>query len=624
MNIQKIVAKYKIFIDTCTWMFPQAVHFLENELPRALYSQRETVKLPVRVIDEVNKHLKSEIKETRYKARKAAEMIKLYIRGKILEGFGSSADNFVDQTILTVFTNYRTKYHLAFITQDRKLAQDVDNLNRQKSVRSNKHILVLTINQFGQLSPWNFNLQESNIQELMKKSSHKSENKKIPFSPSREKMKKLPLGKKVKVGIDHPLPVLEIPQLNQLISTRRFGPLRLIEKVGSGGEGDIYLTSNGQICKIYKKTSITQAKLEKLCIMLKYPIDKSGICWPQDLVFNSRQQFVGYIMPKAVGKPLQRSIFVKPLLQKNFPYWKRSHLVQLALAILEKIQYLHERNIIIGDLNPLNILIKNEREVFLVDTDSFQIAEYPCPVGTVNYTAPEIQGKKFGGFLRSFQHEYFAVATLIFMILLPGKAPFAQQDGGSPQENIKNGNFPYPLGQNTTGKAPDGPWRFIWSHLPFKTKEAFYRSFKEQERLNTMEWIQVLKHYEYTISKGYLSDELFPQGHKIPAEKRTTAICQEPYCGKEFDIHIDRKKQMVENGNKLICYKCQEKIQEEKLMKNLYGTENEITSKDQMGSFRSNGIDPHQDPFLFDPSQMAGNTNQPSSFLQNFLNRFKS
>ena len=99
-------------------------------------------------------------------------------------------------------------------------------------------------------------------------------------------------------------------------------------------------------------------------------------------------------------------------------------------------------NIIIGDINPLNILVKSPTEVYFVDTDSYQVENYPCPVGTIEFTPPELQGKNYETFLRSFENEYFAIATLVFMILLPGKSPYTQQGGGDPAANIRAMEFP--------------------------------------------------------------------------------------------------------------------------------------------------------------------------------------
>lgn len=83
----------------------------------------------------------------------------------------------------------------------------------------------------------------------------------------------------------------------------------------------------------------------------------------------------------------------------------------LCITILKKLKYLHDRNVILGDINPNNILVVSPTEVYFVDTDSYQIEGFPCPVGTINFTAPEIQRKDFSTFLRTIGNERFAVAN---------------------------------------------------------------------------------------------------------------------------------------------------------------------------------------------------------------------
>ena len=80
---------------------------------------------------------------------------------------------------------------------------------------------------------------------------------------------------------------------------------------------------------------------------------------------------------------------------------------------------------------------------------------------------------------------YFAVATLMFMLMLPGKAPYAQQGGEDPATNIKNMDFSYPCGDKSNQKTPDGLWGYIWSHLSFKLKEAFYETFHKSGKYST-------------------------------------------------------------------------------------------------------------------------------------------
>ncbi|MDR1486287.1 MAG: hypothetical protein LBT09_15900 [Planctomycetaceae bacterium] len=169
-------------------------------------------------------------------------------------------------------------------------------------------------------------------------------------------------------------------------------------------------------------------------------------------------------MPKAVGKPLGHHLF-HPSFAKTNLQWNRKHSTQLAITILKKIEYLHSLNILIGDINPMNILVVDEKNVYFVDCDSYQVEDHPCPVGTPVFTAPEIQGKDFKTFLRTKDHELFAVATLLFMIFMPGKAPYGHEGGEGVAENIKQGHFPYCYKEKATVNAPKGKWKFCWSHL---------------------------------------------------------------------------------------------------------------------------------------------------------------
>lgn len=184
------------------------------------------------------------------------------------------------------------------------------------------------------------------------------------------------------------------------------------------------------------------------------------------------------------------------LLKKYFPNWNKVDTVQLCVTILKKLKYLHDRNVILGDINPYNILVVSPTEVYFVDTDSRQVEGFACPVGTPLFTAPEVQGKTLG--------------NLLFMIMHPGKPPYSMQDGEGIVANIRNGEFPYPLGELKTGK-------FCWSHLPRKTiKETFYQTFwrdgtlhGEKERPGTGTWLQLFEDYLNLLKNGKVAED-FP------------------------------------------------------------------------------------------------------------------
>lgn len=368
---------------------------------------------------------------------------------------------------------------------------------------------------------------------------------------------------------DHQLHPASIPQENSTVLTD-FGPIHLREAVARGGEGVIYNTDTPYVAKIYHEANNTARKFEKIQRMLSHKLKCEGICFPLAALYNEQHQFVGYLMPRASGVEIQRSIFIKPRFLKLFPQWKKRDLVELCLTVLQKIRYLHEHNVIMGDINPANILVVSPKEVWFVDTDSYQVEDLPCPVGTINFTAPEIQRRSFSTFLRTQGNENFAVATLLFMLMLPGKPPYSQQGGGDPAENIISMDFSYPFEDNTNHKTPDGPWRYIWSHLLYELKKDFYHTFRregeyaaENKRLDVHAWIAVFTKYLELLDNGTLgrndpmSEELFPVRHK-KNPKITYAVCR--ICGleKPADSMQDGicPECLFKKGDVLVCKRC--------------------------------------------------------------------
>ena len=301
--------------------------------------------------------------------------------------------------------------------------------------------------------------------------------------------------------------------------------ITLKEEINKGGEGTVYLVDDSTVAKIYHPKSLTVEKEAKIKALLSKKIRFEGICAPLESLYDSKDKFIGYLMPKAdaeKGFELQTCIFNPALLKNKLPNWTRLNLVNLSITILEKIKYLHQNGIIIGDINPFNILIKDDKTVFFVDVDSYQVDNFPCPVGTVHFTAPEIQNiESFNKLIRTEEHEYFAVATLLFMIFLSGKTPYSFQGGGNMKENITSMNFSYPLGDEDNYMAPQGMWEFIWSELSYEVRKAFYTIFKENLRLSIEDWLNILNIYLEDLQQGVYPTAIFPNSTEKIVQGRT-------------------------------------------------------------------------------------------------------
>jgi serine/threonine protein kinase len=301
--------------------------------------------------------------------------------------------------------------------------------------------------------------------------------------------------------------------------------IELSEEIGKGGEASVYLINKSTVAKIYNTQNLTPEKESKVLAIINKNMKIDGVCLPIEILLDEKKKFIGYTMPKAninKGYEMQTCVFNPELLKRKFPNWTRVNLVNLSLTILNKIQLLHDSNIIIGDINPFNILIKDDKIVYFVDTDSYQVDNYTCPVGTVHFTAPEIQNiKSFSETIRTLKHEYFAIATLLFMIFHPGKSPYAFQGGGNIKENIINMNFSYPLGDEDNYMAPQGMWEYIWSELSYEIRKAFYTVFKENYRFSLKEWINVLEIYKEDLSQGVYQLSIFPSSTERILQGRT-------------------------------------------------------------------------------------------------------
>lgn len=527
-------------------MHPNSVQIF-TELAPILVENEEHLIIPMEVIEEIKKHLHSSDVSLKKQAGLAIKVINDYIHFNIAQIQGEKENSFADNVFISVFTKFRLKYNLCLITQDNGLSQDIMNLRKNsRSVRSIRKIKVIRISNEGKF-------EDFPNKKTAKVSANKTnKTNKTNKANKNNQTDKFKICKKPITINSTPLKSTNIPELNDIVTSKKYGSIKLIKEIARGGEGTAYLTNNNLVCKIYKKEKLTKNKLDKLNLMLHKPINKKGICWPKDLVYNAQNEFVGFLMDKADGAELQKTVFMPMLLRKKFPNWKRYNLVKLSDTILSLISYLHDKNVIIGDINPLNILVKSETEVYFIDTDSFQIENYPCTVGTINYTAPEIQNKDYKKFLRTFEHENFAVATLLFMILLPGKPPYSQQGGGNPSTNIKKQDFSYPLGDKTNKKTPPGQWRYIWSNLLYSMKEAFYNTFKEGKRLSVDEWHKLIKQYLYELDQNHVLHEIFPNHFKI-VDPIEVYCCK---CARKYIASKPFIADLKSHGKEPICDDC--------------------------------------------------------------------
>ena len=540
-NLERVVQRYILLIDTCSLLHPQFPLLMEHLTPLLLQSGKHLV-VPSEVVSELQSLLlkKPELSE---QIRALIPLLLQLQQQKLLRVYGGQGEGFGDQQLLAVVTRFMTTAPLLVITQDNDLSSDLLHLNQLNSVQGKK-VAVSRINRYGYLSRF--------LTPEQRSQSSASIGGTAPFFPS------APL---VEERTER-LQIVQVPKTGDTVQANG-RELQLGEAVARGGEGTIYDLGDGTVAKVYRAEKLTAGRQDKLTLMTSQPVSIPGVCWPQELLYDQSGNFVGYRMERARGVELQRCAFTRQALERYFPEWKKRDMVQLCVTLLEKIAALHRCGVLLGDINPRNILVVSPDEVWLVDCDSYQVGGYPCPVGTVRFTAPEIQQRRFSTFLRTPGNEAFAVATLLFMLMLPGKSPYAQQGGDDLGEVIREMNFPYPCGENRSENTPAGAWRYLWSHLPRYLKEDFYGTFQkggshstEQTRLTVNQWLTAFRYYRKLLDENKLqtqdpqSGELFPDRWKNTAPENLqvcrTNLCTE--CGKPFHITVGEHKYYAQHN----------------------------------------------------------------------------
>lgn len=184
--------------------------------------------------------------------------------------------------------------------------------------------------------------------------------------------------------------------------------------------------------------------------------------------------------------------------------------VLAALRLAEAVAQLHRHGVVIGDLNPENVLFEQgqrpdaepiERAV-LLDSDSFQIEaaggrRYPCPVNRAPYTAPELIGHDLSRTWRQPASDNFALAVLIYQLLLHDhpydNAIHQEEPDLAVTARIQRGLYPH-AAVTPPGLQPS-PFRPAPQEVSAELDQALRRSFSAFPGLRptAAEWVLLLR-----------------------------------------------------------------------------------------------------------------------------------
>ncbi len=311
-----------------------------------------------------------------------------------------------------------------------------------------------------------------------------AEGKLTPYAPDTSENKKAFYLEK-----DTYITPFEIENVEYVYSPK-YGYLKLDKSRDySGGEGACYRTYNGFFCKLYFKKHQTYVNYKKLQAMVEMGCDTPFISWPLDILYV-KNHFVGYLM-----RELTDTRSVDALRDDNFSGFGILDRFVIVRNFLASVAYLHERGILVGDMKLDNILVRPNKEVYIIDAGSFQFDDYACDVCHKEYTERIYTGDQLKRILRSEREEYFPINKIIFEILML-KNPFYSRDN-TEIDGDGSREFTYPMDFASLGTDPRAlPYHLkVWFSLSPAMRQYFHHYFTEGKVTHLSDWLRELDVY---------------------------------------------------------------------------------------------------------------------------------
>src|SRR5262245_6368090 len=330
-----------------------------------------------------------------------------------------------------------------------------------------------------------------------------------------------------------------ISPIHRIFHTSQSEIVRLGWRIGTGAEGEVYEIQDRDdlVAKVYHEPPPPE-RAEKLVALSRLGNERlfNLSAWPVSTLRDSLDgDVVGFVMKKiSQAEEVHTLHSPKSRLQK-FPEASWAFLIYVAANVARAVAAVHEHGLVIGDLNPKNILVTRKATVYLLDVDSFQVSAegktYRCEGGFPEYTPPELQGVAFRDVDRAQEHDCFGLAVVIFQLLFMGRHPFSGRYLGAEEmpleRSIRECRFAY--GADSEARKMRQPLGTLaLDSMPPPLVDLFRRAFLATDRPLPREWIEPLD----ALAKGLKKCELH-SGHYYYRELRDC-----PWCGIESEARV--------------------------------------------------------------------------------------
>lgn len=306
-------------------------------------------------------------------------------------------------------------------------------------------------------------------------------------------------------------------------------PITLGPELNRGGEGAVFEVHGHPklVAKIYHHQA-SPDKADKLRAMAALANEEllRFASWPLDVLHNGASQNVaGILMPRVSGYEEIHTLYSPAQRKTEYPDKDWHFLVHAARNCAIAMESIHRRPLVMGDVNPGNLLVSKAGTIFVIDCDSFQVSAstklFLCEVGVKEFTPPELQSQSFRGIQRTPNHDRFALALMIFHLLFMGRHPFAGRFLGAGDMPIERAirEYRYAFSGNAAAwQMARPPQTLAVDHVAPELVPLFERAFargseRPDARPTAMEWGSALKR----LGEGLKSCGV-DRGHKFSAQ----------------------------------------------------------------------------------------------------------
>jgi DNA-binding helix-hairpin-helix protein with protein kinase domain/Flp pilus assembly protein TadD len=330
-----------------------------------------------------------------------------------------------------------------------------------------------------------------------------------------------------------------IRPIHGIFHTSQSDIVQLGRRIGTGAEGEVYEIQDKSdlVAKVYHEPPPPE-KADKLIELSRLGNERlfNLSAWPVSTLRDAPDgEVAGFVMKKiSQAEEVHTLHSPKSRLQK-FPEASWAFLIYVAANIARAVAAIHEHGLVIGDVNPKNILVTRKATVYLLDVDSFQFSvegkTYRCEGGFPEYTPPELQGVAFRDVDRKQEHDSFGLAVVIFQLLFLGRHPYSGRYLGTGEMPLERAirEFRFAYGDDAEiRKMRKPPGALGLDSMPPALVDLFHLAFLTTDRPRPREWIEQLDALAKTLKRCNLHN-----GHYY---YRELSDC--PWCGIEKQARV--------------------------------------------------------------------------------------